>query len=188
MPYGQHTYNSRTLHVIIRSTGDPAALAGPARKVAAQISADVPVSFTTMEATLSKRVEEPRFRAILFAVFSAVALCLALAGVYGVMGYTVAQRTREIGLRIVLGASRPSVLRLVLRQGLVLAAIGLSVGLAAAVAATRFLTAVLFEVQPIDAQVYVAVAALIAAVTLAARYIPARRAAAVNPLQILKME
>jgi putative ABC transport system permease protein len=188
MPYGQHTYNSRTLHLIIRSTGDPAALAGAARKVAAQVSAEVPVSFTTMEATLSKRVEEPRFRAVLFAVFSGVALCLALAGVYGVMAYTVAQRTREIGLRMVLGASRPSLLRLVLRQGLVLAAVGLSIGLAAAVAATRLLRGVLFEVQPIDAQVYVAVAALIAAVTLAAAYFPARRAAAVNPLQILKME
>jgi putative ABC transport system permease protein len=188
MPYGQHTYNSRTLHVIIRSAGDPGSLAGPARKLAAEIAPDVPVSFTTMAATLSQRIEEPRFRAILFAVFSGIALCLAIAGVYGVMAYAVVQRSKEIGLRIALGASRASVLRLIQRQGLVLAAAGLTAGLAGAVAATRLLTAVLFGVEPSDPSVYAAVVALLAAVTLAAGYLPARRAASVDPVKMLKID
>ena len=186
MPYSQHAYNSRTLHVIIRTLGDPTALAATVRRVSAEVSPDVPVSFTTMEATLSKGVEAPRFRALLFSVFAGLAVCLAMAGVYGVMTFAVQQRSKEIGLRMALGASKRSVLRLILGQGLTLAAVGLALGLAAAAAATRLLTTVLFEVQPLDIQVYLGVVVLLGVLTLVAGYLPARRAAIVDPMEVLK--
>ena len=137
---------------------------------------------------MSKRVEAPRFRALLFGVFAGLAVCLAMAGVYGVMAYAVEQRSKEIGLRMALGASQESVLRLILGQGLVLAAAGLALGLAAAVAATRLLATVLFEVQPVDVQVYLGVVVLLGVVTLLAGYIPARRAAVMDPVEVLKAE
>jgi ABC-type antimicrobial peptide transport system permease subunit len=105
-----------------------------------------------------------------------------------VMAYAVEQRSKEIGLRMALGASQESVLRLILGQGLVLAAAGLAVGLAAAVGATRLLATVLFEVQPVDVQVYLGVVVLLGAVTLIAGYIPARRAAVMDPVEVLKAE
>jgi ABC-type antimicrobial peptide transport system permease subunit len=188
MPYRQHSYNNATLNIVVRTLGDPAALTGTARRAAAEISPEVPLSFTTMEAQVSKGVEDPRFRALLFGVFAGFAVCLAMAGVYGVMAYGVQQRSREIGLRIALGASRTSVLRLIFRQGLVLTGIGLIVGLAAAVAAARLLQTVLFEVQPVDTQVYVGVVLLLTVVTLAAGYLPARRASVLDPAVVLKSD
>ena len=188
MPYTQHNYNNWTLNVVMRTAGDPMALAGTVRRLAAEVSPEVPVSFTTMEATISKRVEDPRFRALLFAVFAGLAVCLAMAGVYGVMAYAVQQRSREIGLRMALGASRGSVLRLILGQGLILAAVGLALGLAGAVAATRLLTTMLFEVRPVDTQVYLGVVVLLGVMTLVAGYLPARRAAVVDPVEVLKAE
>jgi predicted permease len=188
MPYTQHQYNNRTLYVVMRTAGDPTALTGTVRRLAAEISPHVPVSFTTMEATVSKGVEDPKFRALLFGVFAGLAICLAMAGVYGVMAYTVEQRSKEIGLRMALGASTRSVLRLVLGQGVVLAAAGLALGLAAAAAATRLLAAMLFQVRPVDTQVYLGVVVLLGVVTLAAGYLPARRAAGVDPVEILKTD
>ena len=188
MPYGQHSYNNRTLNVVIRTAGDPTALAGTLRRVAAEVSPEVPVSFTTMDATVSKSVEAPRFRALLFAVFAGLAVCLAMAGVYGVMAFAVEQRSKEIGLRMALGASRQSVMRLMLGQGVVLAAAGLGFGLAGAVVATRLLTTMLFEVQPVDTQVYLGVVVLLGMVTLAAGYLPARRASVVDPMKVLHTE
>ena len=120
----------------------------------------MPVSFTTMDATMAKSVEDPRFRALLFAALAGVAVCLAMAGVYGVTAYAVQQRSKEIGLRMALGSSRGAVLRLILRQGLVLAAVGVALGLAGAVAATRLLATILFEVQPVDVEVYLGVVVL----------------------------
>jgi predicted permease len=189
MPYRQHNYNSNMLNVVIRTAGEPTeAFSGTVRKIAAEIAPQVPVSFTTMEATLSKRVEAAQFRAVLFALSAGLAVCLAMAGVYGVMTHAVGLRSREIGLRMALGASRASVLRLILGQGLVLAAAGLAIGLGAAFAATRLLTTVLFEVRPVDAQVHLGVVLLVGIVTLIAGYLPARRAAVVDPAEVLKTE
>jgi predicted permease len=188
MPYRQHSYNNATLNIVIRTTGDPTALAGTVRRAAAELAPEVPLSFTTMEAQVSKGVEDPRFRALLFGVFAAFAVCLAMAGVYGVMAYGVQQRSKEIALRIALGASRGSVLQLILGQGLVLTCIGLALGLAAAVGAARLLRTVLFEVRPVDTQVYLAVVLLLAAVTVLAGYVPARRAAGLDPARVLKAE
>jgi putative ABC transport system permease protein len=130
----------------------------------------------------------PRFRTLLFAVFAGLAVCLAVAGVYGVTAYAVGQRSNEIGLRIALGASPGSVLRLILRNGLALASIGLCLGLAAAVAGTRFLKTVLFQVEPSDPFVYLSVAALLGVVALVASYVPARRASKIDPLTALRQE
>jgi len=188
MTYRQHGYNGATLSIVARTIGNPEALAETVRRLARETSPDVPLKFTTMQAALSENVAEPRFRTLLFSIFAALAVCLAMAGVYGVMAYAVGERANEIGLRMALGASTASVLRLILGQGLVLATIGLAIGLAAAVALTRLLTTMLFEVQPNDPLVYVTVAFLLAVVAVAASYLPARRAARIDPLTALRQE
>ena len=188
MPYRQHSYNNATLNIVTRTVGDPIAFVETVRRAGVEIAPEVPLSFTTMEARVSREVEDPKFRALLFGIFAGFALCLAMAGVYGVMAYAVQQRSQEIGLRIALGASRASVLRLVLTQGLLAAAIGLALGLAVAIAATRLLTTVLFDVQPIDMQVYLAVILLLGVVTLVAAFLPARRATFVDPVVVLKAD
>ncbi len=188
MTYGQHAFNGTTLSVVARTAGDPNVLAETLRRVAQEKSPDVPMKFTTMEAILSENVAAPRFRTLLFAVFAGLAVCLAMAGVYGVMAYAIGQRSTEIGLRMALGASTGSVLRLVLGQGLALAGLGLALGLGAAVTGTRLLTTVLFRVRPNDPVVYLAVAALLSLVALVACYIPARRASKIDPLTAIRQE
>src|SRR5215475_5666481 len=188
MPHGQHAFNGATLSLVVRTTGDPDALTQTLRRLAHENAPDVPMKFTTMEAMLSENVAAPRFRTVLFACFAGLAVCLAMAGIYGVMTFTVGRRSNEIGLRIALGASRGSVARLVLGQGLALASIGLVLGLAASFAGTGLLRSMLFQVQPNDPTVYLAVALLVGVVTLAAGYLPARRAAKIDPLVALKQE
>jgi putative ABC transport system permease protein len=188
LPYGQHEFNGATLSLVVRTTGDPNALAESLRRMAHEINPEVPMKFTTLEAMLSENVAATRFRTILFSVFAGLAVCLAMAGIYGVMAFTIDRRSTEIGLRITLGASEGSVVRLVLGQGLVLAGIGLVLGLAASVAGTRLLRTMLFQVQPNDPTVYLAVAFLVGMVTLAAGYLPASRAAKIDPVVALKQE
>jgi len=188
MPYRQHVYNNTSLSIVTRTAGDPTALQETERRLASERSPDVPVTFTTLESDASQNVAAPRFRTLLFGIFAALALGLAMAGVYGVMAYAVGQRTNEIGLRIALGASAGSVLQLILRQGMVLAAFGLALGLAGAVAGTRLLTSMLFQVRPNDSMVYLAVAALLGAVTVVACYFPARRASRIDPLTALRQD
>jgi predicted permease len=188
MPYRQHVYNNTSLSVVTRTVGDPAALEETLRRLAHDRAPDVPLTFTTLESDASDNVAAPRFRTLLFALFAALAICLALAGVYGVMAYSVAQRSNEIGLRIALGASSGSVLRQVLRQGLVLAGIGLMLGLAGAAAATRVLGSMLFQVKPNDFSIYLGVTLLLGAVALMASYVPARRASRIDPLASLRQE
>jgi predicted permease len=188
MPYLQHGFNGATLSLVVRTAGNPSALAQTLRGLAHQTNPDAPMKFTTMEAMLSEGVAAPRFRTFLFAVFAGLALCLAVAGVYGVMAYAVSQRSNEFGVRIALGASTGSVLRLVLGQGLALTCIGLTLGLAASVASTRMLKSMLFEVQPNDPATFVAVATLLSVVALLACYIPARRAVRVDPIVALRYE
>jgi predicted permease len=188
MTYGQHAFNGATLSVVARTVGDPNGLTETLRRLARERSPDVPMKFTTMETTLSESVAAPRFRTLLLAVFAGLALCLAMAGVYGVMAYAVSQRSNEVGLRIALGASTGSVLRLVLSQGLALAGLGLALGLAAAVTVTRLLTSMLFRVQSNDPVVYLAVTVLLGMVALVASYVPARRASKIDPLTAIRQE
>ena len=188
MTYAQHGFNGATLSVVMRTAGDPNALADAVRGVAHERSPDVPMKFTTMESIVSENAAMPRFRTVLLSVFAGLAFCLALAGVYGVMAYAVGQRSKEIGVRMALGASRRSVVRLVLGQGMTLTAIGLALGLASAIAGARLLTTMLFRVRPTDPMVYLAVTLSLAVVALVATYIPARRASRMDPLSTLHRE
>lgn len=186
MPYEQHPYYAVAFNIVVRTSDD--SLPGLLRRMVRERAPDVPLQFTTMEASLSKNVAAPRFRTLLFLAFAVLAVCLAMAGVYGVMAYVVGQRLNEIGLRMALGASPGDVLRMVLKQGLVLTALGVAFGLAGAVAATRLLTAFLFAVKPGDPLTYLAVAVLLTVVAMAASYLPARRATKVDPLAALRQE
>ena len=188
MTYRQHAFNGNTLSVIVRTAQDPVILAETLRRLARAQASEVPVKFTTMEAILADNVAAPRFRTLLFAAFAGLAICLAMAGIYGVMAFAVGKRSSEIGLRIALGASEGSILRSILGQGLLLASVGLALGLGAAVTGTRLLKSMLFQVQPNDPWVYLAVAVLLGAVTLIASYVPARRAAKTDPLTALRQE
>jgi putative ABC transport system permease protein len=186
--YRQHAFNGNTLHILVRTSADPVAVSQTVRRLALELSSEVPMKFTSMEATLAGNVATPRFRTLLFGLFAALAVCLAMAGVYGVMAFAVGQRSSEIGLRMALGASEGAVLQMILRQGLLLVGIGLAIGLAAALAGSRLIEAMLFEVESNDPLVYLTVAVVLAMVTVIASYIPARRAARIDPLTAIRQE
>ncbi len=186
--YQQHPDPSTDLKVLVRTALEPNALSETIRQRAQALSPDVPVKFTTMEASLSENVATPRFRTLLLGVFAALAVALAMAGVYGVMSYVVGQRSNEIGLRMALGASRSAVLRLILRQALGLTGSGIVVGFLSAAAVTRLLQSMLFEVKTTDPLTYIVVIVSLAVVALAASYIPAHRATRVDPIVTLRYE
>jgi predicted permease len=188
MPYEQHPQTATALNIVVRTSVAGSALWGPIQRKVRARSAEVPVKFTSMEDLLAENTAAPRFRTLLLGVFAAIAVCLAMAGVYGVVAYTVGQRASEIGLRMALGAGRGDVLRLIVGRGMALTGIGLAAGLIAAVAATRLVASMLFEVKPGDPATYLGVAALLGAVSLAACYIPARRAARVDPASALRQD
>jgi len=141
-----------------------------------------------LENYLRTSLAQRRFTLTLLGIFSALGLLMAGVGTYGVISYAVSQRTREVGIRMALGAERGDVLRLVLRQGMLLAAYGLVVGYAASLALTRVIAGLLFEVSPMDASASFVVAMLLAVVALLASYVPARRAARVDPMLALRHE
>jgi predicted permease len=188
MPYQQHPQPATDLSILVLTAAEPTALSATVRTAAQKLSADVPVKFTTMEAALTENVAAPRFRTLLLGIFAGVAVCLAMAGVYGVMSYVVGQRANEIGLRMALGASRGDVLRMVLRQAALLTGIGIVIGLAGTAAVTQLLTSMLFGVKASDPWTYATVVVLLAIVALAASYIPARRAMQVDPMVALRYE
>jgi putative ABC transport system permease protein len=186
MPHQQHFYNNTTLSIVVRTAGDPGNLPDTVQRLARRRGPDASVRMTTMESILAERVAAPRFRALLLGLFAAVALCLAMAGVYGVMAWTVAQRATEIGVRMALGATAGNVLWLMVRRGMALTGAGLALGLLAAVGAMRLLTGMLFEVTPGDATTHVGVVLLLALMSLLAIYVPARRSTRVDPLATLR--
>jgi predicted permease len=177
------------LQVVLRSGGDPLALAEPARRVVADVDPNVPVyQVRTLEQLLRGSVAQARFMTTVLGVFAATALVLAAVGIYGVVAYAVAQRTRELGIRLALGARAADILWLVLRQGAVLGGLGAGLGLGAALLASRVLTRLLYQVTPSDPPTFVAGAAGLLVVALAASYLPARRAAGVDPVEALRHE
>lgn len=180
---------ARASHVVIRTTGDPETLAPAVREVARAADPAVAVyRVETMEAIVEASLGDRRFQLTLLGVFAAVALALGAIGIYGVMSYTVAQRTREVGVRVALGATAANVLHLVLREGALLAAAGIGLGLAGAYAFRAAVGGLVFDVSPADPLTYGGVAVLLALVALAACFVPARRAARVEPMEALRYE
>jgi putative ABC transport system permease protein len=179
----------RAMTFVVRTHGDAMGMAASARNVIHTLDPQQPVrEVNTMENLLAKSTAKSRFNTVLLAVFAAVALLLAAVGTYGVMSYSVTQRTHEFGIRMALGAGAQDVVRLVLRGGMKLALIGVVAGLAGAFALTRLMTSLLFEVKPTDALTFIAVSISLIVVALLACYIPARRATKVDPLVALRYE
>ena len=188
LPYTQTPEEPPTF-VLVRAAGDTGALSAALRREVTALDRNVPLSdVKTMTERGRDATARTRFGALLLGVFAALALLLASVGVYGMMAYAVLRRTREIGIRIALGAQRADVLRLVMRDGVVLTLSGLALGLAGALAATRVLRSQLYGVGPFDLFTFVVVSALLAVVALLANYIPARRATRVDPLVALRYE
>lgn len=175
--------------VMLRTAVPPRMLESAVRKQMAELDPMVPVfQIRTMEEMLSTQVTEPRFHTVLLSCFAGVALLLTMVGLYGVMAYSVTRRTREIGVRIALGASRSTVLAMVLRQALVLLAAGLALGLAASLATDRLLRSMLFGVSSANPAVLGLSGLLVALTGLLAAYLPPRRAARVDPMEALRHE
>ena len=188
MPYQQHFYNGATLYFVVRGAIDPAMLSASLERKARERSPEVSVRVTTMNALLADHVATPKFRAWLLSLFAGIALCLAMAGVYGVMAYVAGQRSKEIGLRMALGANARSVVWLMLGRGLTLTVIGLAAGVLGAIASTRLVSGMLFDVKAHDMTTYAAVVAALGLLALLAIYVPARRATRIDPLLVLRQE
>jgi len=177
------------LNVVIRTRSDVQGLAASVRRELSLIDPDQPVArVRTMDQWLGLAVAAPRYRTGLFGLFAGLALVLAIVGIYGVMSYSVGQRTHEIGVRMALGARRTDVLRLVLRQGMSLVTIGVAIGLAGAFALTRVIASLLYGVGAKDPATFLIVALVLAAVAFVACYVPAWRATKVDPLVALRYE
>jgi putative ABC transport system permease protein len=186
-PYRQFTYAARA--VFVRTSGDPMAIVTAMRKAVAAAAADLPLyDVQTMEERIDGSWARHRFDADLFAAFAAAALLLAAIGIYAVVAYSVAQRTREMGIRMALGARPESVLAMVVREGMAFPAVGLAVGAVAAVGLTRLIRSSLYEVGPTDPTVFAATVALLVAVSAVACVVPAMRATAADPLEALRAE
>jgi putative ABC transport system permease protein len=187
-PYLQAPFWNQ-LTLTVRTASAPLALAQPIQELVRSMDHDEPVAkIRTMGAVTQASVAEPRFRALLLGSFAFTALLLGAIGLYGVMSYVVTQRTREVGLRIALGATRSQVIALVLRDGLRLVLTGLAIGIVAALALVHLLTSMLYEVQPTDPLAFVAMSVFLGAIALLATCLPARRAAKVDPIVALRCE
>jgi putative ABC transport system permease protein len=186
VPYAQDaTWGSETL--VVRTTGEPTALAGSVHEAIRSVEKGTAnYNIKTMNDVVSTSAAPRRVPMLLLSVFAGVAMLLAMLGIYGVTSYYVTQRTHEIGVRMALGAQIVDVLKLVLQRAMVLALVGIGIGIAGAVAVTRYLTSLLFGVKPIDTLTFLAVAMVLAVVVFVACLVPARRAAKIDPLEALR--
>lgn len=187
IPY--NTYAASEMSFVLRTTAPMSATTGAIRSRLKQIDAEVPVyRLQTMEDALAGTASQPRFFLGLLAGFAVLALILSAIGIYGVISYTVAQRTREMGIRIALGATRQRVLRLIVSQGAMLAVAGVALGVVGAASLTKLIAGLLFETPPLDPVTFAGVAGLLAGVAVLAAYLPARRAAKVDPVIAMRAE
>jgi putative ABC transport system permease protein len=177
------------MFLVVRTSVEPTAVAGAIRQAAAEVDKSAAVSdIKTMDHIVNAAVTQPRFNLFLLGLFSGIALLLSAAGIYGVTAYSVAQRTHEFGIRMALGAQVGDVLRMIIRQGMLLISVGVAVGLVASFALTRLLRTLLFGVSVTDPLTFVAITFLLTLVALIACYVPARRATKVDPLTALRYE
>jgi len=175
--------------VALRTQGDPLQLAAALRKLVQEVDPLQPIySVQSMEQVVADSVQDRRLNLLLLGIFAAVALLLAGVGIYGVMSYSVEQRTREIGIRMALGAERWAVLRLVIGRCARLSALGIGIGVASAFALSRVMSSLLYGISATDPLTYAALAAALALVSLAASWVPARRAVRVDPAVALRAE
>ena len=191
LPHSQPSGQGNTsMYIVARSrAGDPRSMVGSVREQLGELDASVPLAdVRLMDDVLARAQARPRFLTLLLSLFSIVALAIATVGIYGVVSYAVARRTKEFGLRMVLGAQTGDVLGLVMKQGVVMVAVGLAAGLLTAFALTRLMASLLFGIAATDLPTFSAVTILLAAVALAACYVPARRATQVDPIRTLRYE
>jgi predicted permease len=179
----------RNMTLVVRTAGDPMALAGPIRHEIALADANLPVAaIRSMTEVVESAASQPRFTGLLLGLFAALALTLAAIGIYSVLAYLVSQRTREIGIRLAVGAAPASVLRLILGRGLGLALRGVALGLVIALVASRVMASLLYQVQPRDPLTFIAVPVVLSIVAVLASVIPALRAMRVDPIVALRTE
>jgi ABC-type antimicrobial peptide transport system permease subunit len=177
------------MNVVLRSNVAPAALTSAIKKEISELDPDLPIyNVRTMDGRVQESLARRRFSMMMLGLFAALALALATIGIYGVMAYMVNQGTREIGIRLALGATQKNILQLILRQGMILALTGVAIGLAGAFALTRLMRSLLFGVRSTDPLTFVAIAALLTLIALLASYVPARRAARIDPMVSLRCE
>ena len=180
---------SNVMSLAVRTSGNPLGLAAAIRGQVAQIDRDQPVAnITTMEETLAGSLVRPRFSALLLGIFASIALLLAVVGLYGVMSYAVAERSHEIGIRVAMGAQSSDVLKMVVKQGLLMTVTGVSIGLGVALVLTRLMTSLLYEVSATDPLTFAIIPLLLIGVALGACFIPALRATKVDPMVALRYE
>ena len=188
LPAAQIPFNIQWL-VVRTEMGDPAAMTAPIRRELAAVDANLPLTNVRIfDEYMSRSLARPRFNALLLSIFAGIALLLTAIGIYGVMAYSVAQRTNEIGIRIALGAAQSSIFRLVVGQAMMLVAISLVVGLIGAFAATRLLSTMLYDIRAWDPLTFGAIVVVISLVAFLAAWLPARRATKVNPIIALRAE
>jgi putative ABC transport system permease protein len=175
--------------LVVRTSGDPLAAEAALRQIVARIDPQEPLNHVmTMDEIVERETSQSEMQTLLLGGLAALALAIACVGIYGVMAYRVSQRTNEMGIRLALGASRGSILSLVLRHGMKLVLIGVAAGLAAAFVLTRLMSTLLFEVSAFDPLTFVAVACLLTGVALAACYVPAHQAMRLDPMHALRHE
>jgi putative ABC transport system permease protein len=177
------------MSVAVKTVLPPSSLGEAVRREVYAVDPNLPVSnVRTLDQIVAKSISQPRFYATLLVIFAGVALALAAIGIFGVLSYAVSQRTREIGIRMALGAQERTVVGLVVRQALVLVVTGVAVGTLAALVLSQTLRKMLFAIEPTDPATFLAVAAVLIAVALFASYLPARRATRVDPVVALRAE
>jgi hypothetical protein len=189
IPYDQFPYPTSTMSAVLQAKTDPVGLVGAVRAELAFMDGDLPIfNLMTMNGIRGDSLAQRRFGMLLLGIFAGVALVLAMLGLYGTIAYMVGRRTREIGIRMAMGAQKRHIFNMTLGQGFILTATGMLVGLGGAFALTRYLSSLLFGVSGTDPSLFVAVSVLLLAVAMLATYIPARRAATVDPMTALHYE
>jgi putative ABC transport system permease protein len=186
--YLQRPRHAARFEIVLRGHGDPASLIAAMRREARALNREMPTDFRTLEQLVSASLDNRRFSMTMLGLFSGAALALAMVGLYGIMSYITSERTKEIGIRMALGAQRLDMLRMILRQSFALVLAGVALGILASVGLTRLIGSMLYDVRATDVVTYAGVVGLLTVAAALASYIPARRAMKVDPMVALRYE